>query len=162
MARSDVAPARFISRMIGSTLAACRFAFASMTSTAAFRSVPRPRCNHRSLLLCKRGEQVQDERVHIRAKLGDNEWHPLCHQAGDEMNVAAQTVELGDGNGATTAASLRERGGKLWSAVKRVRALAGFYFDELSENLEVLSHRKARKRLTLRFEAEAGAALRLR
>jgi hypothetical protein len=105
---------------------------------------------------------VQDERVHIRTKLGDYEWHSLCHQAGDEMDVAAQTVELGDGNGATTAASLGERGGKLRSALKRVRALAGLYFDELSDNLELLSHRKARKRLPLRFEAEAGAALRLR
>jgi hypothetical protein len=38
MARSDVAPARCISRMIGTTLAACRFAFASMTSTAALRA----------------------------------------------------------------------------------------------------------------------------
>jgi hypothetical protein len=113
--------------------------------------VPRLRCNHRSLLLCKRGEQMQDEGVHIRAKLGDNEWHPLCHQAGDEMNVAAQTVELGDGNGATTAASLRERGGKLWSAVKRVRALASLYFGELSDNFEPLSHNKPRKRLRLRF-----------
>src|SRR5262249_31673538 len=59
---------------------------------------------------------MQDEGVHVRAKLGDNEWHPLCHQAGDEMDVAAQTIELGDGNGATTAASLGERGGKLWSS----------------------------------------------
>jgi hypothetical protein len=78
------------------------------------------------------------------------------------MNVAAQTVELGDGNGTTTAASLGEGGGKLWSAVKRVSPLAGLYFDEFSDNLEVLSHRKARKRLPLRFEAEPGAALRLR
>jgi hypothetical protein len=94
---------------------------------------------------------MQDEGVHVRAKLGDNEWHPLCHQAGDEMNVAAQAVELGDGNRATTAASLRERGGKLWSAVKRVRALADLYFDELSDNLKPLGHNKARKRLPLRF-----------
>jgi hypothetical protein len=94
---------------------------------------------------------MQDEGVHVRAKLGDNEWHPLCHQAGDEMNVAAQAVELGDGNRATTAASLRERGGKLWSAVTRVCALASLYFDELSDNLEPLSHNKARKRFPLRF-----------
>ena len=94
---------------------------------------------------------MQDEGVHVRTKLGDNEWHPLCHQAGDEMNVAAQTVELGDGNGATTAACLRERGGKLWSVVKSVRALAGLYFDELSDNLKLLSHNKPRKCLPLRF-----------
>ena len=30
----------------------------------------------------------------VQQKLGDNEWHPLCHQAGDEMNVAAQTISL--------------------------------------------------------------------
>ena len=45
------------------------------------------------------------------------------------------------------AASLREGG--------------GLNFDELSSNHEALSHRKARKRLPLRFEAEPGAALRL-
>jgi len=67
------------------------------------------------------------------------------------MNVAAQAVELGDGNRATTAASLRERGGKLWSAVTRVCALASLYFDELSDNLEPLSHNKAHKRFPLRF-----------
>ena len=72
-------------------------------------------------------------KVHLGDKLGDDEWHALCHQTGDEMNVAAQTVELGDGNGAATAASLGEGGSKLWSAVKRVSALAGVYFDELAQ-----------------------------
>src|SRR5262245_32587978 len=38
MARSDLAPARCISLMTGSTLAACRSAFASIALTAALRA----------------------------------------------------------------------------------------------------------------------------
>jgi hypothetical protein len=62
--------------------------------------------------------------------------------------VGKSDVEI---RGATMAASLGERGGKLWSAVKRVHALAGLYFDELSDNLEPLSHNKPRKCLPLRL-----------
>jgi hypothetical protein len=78
------------------------------------------------------------------------------------MNVPAQTVELGDGNRAAATAGFCEGSGKLRAAVERVGSLAGLSFDELAGNLEVLSRRKARKRLPLRFEPEAGAALRFR
>jgi hypothetical protein len=83
MARSDLAPAPCISRIIGSTL-------------AAWRS------------------------VHVRSKLGNNELHALRHEPGDEVNVAAEAVELGHGNRAASAAGLCKGGGKLWAAVKGV------------------------------------------
>jgi hypothetical protein len=39
-----------------------------------------------ALFFCKGGEQVQDERVHIRPKLRDEERQ-------DEMNIAAKTIK---------------------------------------------------------------------
>ena len=39
--------------------------------------------------MCKR------ERVDVAAQRGDNEGNTLRHQAGDERDVAAETVELG-------------------------------------------------------------------
>jgi hypothetical protein len=59
----------------------------------------RPR-NHRALFLGKRRKQMQDERINIRPKLGNYELHTLCHQARDEVYVAAEAVQLGHGNGA--------------------------------------------------------------
>ena len=37
----------------------------------------------------KRREQMQDERIDVRAKLGDHEGYAVGHQAADEMNVPA-------------------------------------------------------------------------
>jgi len=42
---------------------------------------------------------VQGERVDILAQRGDDERHTLAHQAGDEADVAAEAVELGDAHG---------------------------------------------------------------
>ena len=51
-----------------------------------------PRCNHGPLFLGKRSEQMQNERVNIRAKLGDKERDAMDHKAGNEMHVAAEPV----------------------------------------------------------------------
>jgi hypothetical protein len=42
--------------------------------------ISRPRGDHRALLLSEGGEQVKNEWVHIRAQLGNDELHALCHQ----------------------------------------------------------------------------------
>jgi hypothetical protein len=44
------------------------------------------------LFLGKRSEQMQNERVNIRAKLGDKERDAMDHKAGNEMHVAAEPV----------------------------------------------------------------------
>src|SRR5262245_55556761 len=84
------------------------------------QGVPRPHGNHRALLLGKRRKQVQDERINVRPKLGNYELHALCHQARDEMYVAAKAVKLGHGNGAAAAAGLCEGTSKPRAAVERV------------------------------------------
>ena len=45
----------------------------------------------------KRGKQVQDKRVNVRTKLGDQEGHLVGHEPRDEVNVAAEAIQLGDG-----------------------------------------------------------------
>ena len=54
-----------------------------------------------ALLFGQRGVDVQDERIDVPAQRADDERHPLRHQAGDERDVAAEPVELGDGDFST-------------------------------------------------------------
>ena len=63
---------------------------------------------------------MQHEGIHVGAEFGDHERHPLRHQPGDEMDVAAQSVELGDQHGAAVAPRGRQRGGELRPAVERI------------------------------------------
>ena len=42
------------------------------------------------------GMNVQHERIDVRPQFGDNERDALHHQAADEVDVAAQPVQLGD------------------------------------------------------------------
>jgi len=92
---SVVAPAFLISRMIGSTSAAWLSAAAPMVSKATSRLGElrspdlhtarycqcrlRAGADHRPLLFRKRHEQVTDERVTVRPKLGDQERRRMDH-----------------------------------------------------------------------------------
>ena len=106
--RSVVAPARRTSLITGITLAACRSAaglqsqygvlacgseFGSAelhaTSFGCRKSCFGPCGDQGSLLFRQSGEQVQDERVYVRAKLGDQERHPVGHQARDQSDGAS-------------------------------------------------------------------------
>jgi hypothetical protein len=121
--------------------------------------VSRPRGDHRALFLGKRCEQVQDKRINVHPKLGNDELHALSHEAGDEVYVAAEAVELRHGNGTTAAAGLCEGSGKLWSAAKGVGTLAALDLYKLADSLKALGRRKALKGLALRLDPEPGAAL---
>jgi hypothetical protein len=81
------------------------------------KSVPRARGDHGTLFLSEGGKQVQNEGVNVWPKLGDNELHPLRHQAGNEVNIAAQAVELRYGDGTTATAGFGKCGGKLRASV---------------------------------------------
>ena len=127
----------------------------------ACQSVPRARGDHRAFLLCERSEEMQDERVHVGAKFGDDELHALCHQAGDEVNVAAEAIQLGNCYWATAAPSFAEGFCKLRPAVQSVRSLAGLDLDELADDLEAFPCGEASKRLSLCLQAKPGAPLSL-
>jgi hypothetical protein len=49
-----------------------------------------------ALFLGQGGVDVQHEWIRVRARLRHDEGHIVRHQAGDEMDVRAQPIELGD------------------------------------------------------------------
>jgi hypothetical protein len=81
------------------------------------------------------------------------------HEAGDEVNVAAQAVEFRRADSAATAARFCERSGELWATVEGVSAFACFDFHELADDLEPLRGRETRKSLALCLQAEARTPL---
>jgi hypothetical protein len=40
---------------------------------------------------------VQNEGIDVSAQFGDHEGHPMGHEPADEMHIAAEAVQLGDG-----------------------------------------------------------------
>lgn len=46
------------------------------------------------LLLRQGGIDVQHERVAVCSKFGNDEWHPLSHEAADEGHVVGQAAEF--------------------------------------------------------------------
>jgi hypothetical protein len=79
------------------------------------------------------------------------------HQARDEVNVAAEAVQLGHCNRASLAPSIAESSGKLWTA--GVSTLARLDLHEDFDQLKAFSSREARQGFALGFNAKTGAAL---
>jgi hypothetical protein len=73
---------------------------------------------------------VERERVRIGSQLSDDERDPLSHRTPDEVDVAAEPIELRDDDWAFQPADHLESRGKLRPALKRVSALASLHFDE--------------------------------
>jgi hypothetical protein len=70
------------------------------------------------------------------------------------VNVAAETVQLGDGHMALELPCSRQGRLELWSALQRVRALAGFNIHKLAGNFETLSPSELGQCVALRFNAQ--------
>jgi len=103
---------------------------------------------------------MQHERVGVGAKLCHEERDTLRHQAGNEMHVARETIELCDSHGAfAVTACLRERGGELGAAVKSIAALSALDLDIFGDDFKSFALGKTGERLALRFNAEAGSPL---
>lgn len=99
---------------------------------------------------------MEHERVDLGAEFGDDEIDLAGHQARNERDVSAQAIELGDDD--RTAESLRsiERRCKLWPAIERLRALAGFDLGHFGRDLQPLGFGEPGDRRALCFEAVAG------
>ena len=85
-----------------------------------------------ALLLGQRGVEVQHEGIGIGSQLGNDEWHTLGHQAGNEGHVAREAIELGNQHRTLRLARCGQRCGKLWPSIERIGALAGFDLGELA------------------------------
>ena len=96
-----------------------------------------------------------------RPKLGDEEWDALRHQARNEVDVARESVELGDHDRRSLATpfGLGERRLELRAAFERVRSLASLDLDVLGNDFEPLGLGEAGDRGALRIEAQAAPAL---
>ena len=55
---------------------------------------------------------MQDEGVHVCAQFSHQKRDPMRHKAGDEVNVAAQPIELGDRDWAFPTACFFKGGGQ--------------------------------------------------
>jgi hypothetical protein len=75
------------------------------------------------------------------------------------MDVAAQSVELGNRNRALASSRVSQGRGKLRSAVQGIRALARFDLRVLAHDFEAFRSGKASKGLALRFQTQARTAL---
>jgi len=102
---------------------------------------------------------VAREGVDVAAKRADNERHPLRHQAGDKHDIAAEPVELGDGD--LTLGLLRrfQCGLQFGPTIQCIAAFAGLDLCELGDDLEAFSGGKRLDSRALAFQAEAGTAL---
>jgi len=79
----------------------------------------------------------------------------MGHEAADEMNIAAEAVQLGDGDVAPLFSCGGQCGLKLGPAVQRIRAYPGLYLDELTGQLKSLSAGKVAKGCPLGLDAQA-------
>ena len=130
------------------------------TSLGGGQGGNRALADHLALALGEGGVQVQHERLDVRAELGDDERDPMGHQAGNEMDVSAEAIELGNRDGAfPVPAGLGERGGELRAALDRVGALAGLDLDEIADDLVTLGGGETGDRGALGIDPETGAAL---
>jgi hypothetical protein len=98
---------------------------------------------------------VQHERINVGAKLSDQKRDPVGHEATDEMNVSAETVQLRHGHLAPELLSRSQRGSKLWSAVKCISALASFDLNELTRYLKAFSLGEMGQGRALGFNSQA-------
>jgi hypothetical protein len=97
---------------------------------------------------------VQDKRIYIGPEIGDQERHPVHHEAADEVHVAAEAIKLGDSEMTFVLLRVRQCGSELGTPVEGIVALAGVYLDKLINDVEVLGFGKVDQRRPLRIETE--------
>ena len=112
-----------------------------------------------SLFLCQRSIVVQQERVSIRTKLGDDEWHALGHEASNEGHVAGKPIELGHQDRTLLCPPRGQRCGQPRPPFESVGALPGLRLDELGGNGEAFRLREPDNGRPLGLDAETRAAL---
>src|SRR4029077_17543189 len=93
------------------------------------------------------GIDVQHERIDVASQGCNDERHALCHQAGDEMHVTAQSIEFCDHDRRLEFLGVTQRLGELWTLVERIGTLAGLHLDKFTSDLESLVDGELRSRL---------------
>ena len=108
------------------------------------------------LFLRQRRIQVQYERIILPAKFGDHEFNAFCHQAADEMDVAAEAIELCHDDRRFDFLCCLQGRGELRPAVERISPLSGLDLLERLNQVEALSlGEPGERRLLRRIRVEA-------
>jgi hypothetical protein len=107
--------------------------------------------NGSALYLGEGGIDVQHEGIRISAKLRNDEWRFVRHQAADEVDVTTQSVELGNDDGRLVLPSGLQGRGEFRPPIERVGALAGLDFLEGLKQRIALSVGEAGKCCLLRL-----------
>jgi hypothetical protein len=102
---------------------------------------------------------VQHERVGIHAQLGHDERHPVGHQPGDEMHVAAQTVELRHDDRFLRLPGVGEGRRELGPPIQGVASLSRLYLAVVAGDLVAVLGAEGMDGSLLGFKAQAGLAL---
>jgi hypothetical protein len=121
--------------------------------------VPRALRDQPALFLGQGGIEVQHERVSISAQLCHDEGRSVRHQARDEMDIAAQAIELRNQDRRFRLLGGLEHCGELRPAIERISALARLDLLERLHQPETLGLGEAGQRGLLRFHAQAGLGL---
>jgi hypothetical protein len=101
----------------------------------------------------------RDHPVARPSPLSDDERAPLSHQTADEVDVAAEPVELRGDDRAFQLAGHLEGRGKLRPALKRVSALTGLDLGESIYDVAALGSGKPGNGIALGLEAKPSGAL---
>ena len=81
--------------------------------------------DHPPFLLGQGSVNMQRKRINAATERADDERHALRHQPGNEGDVAAQPIQLGDSDFATSLLRRPQRCLQLRAPIERVRAFAG-------------------------------------
>jgi hypothetical protein len=90
-----------------------------------------PLRNQVSLLLGQGSVEMEHERVRVGTQLGHDERHPLRHQAADERDITAQTIQLRHDHRAFRPSRRGQSGGEMRAPVQGIGALPDLYLDDL-------------------------------
>lgn len=137
----------------------CRVAEDDATGLGGGESLFGPLGNHRSLFFGQGGVKVEHERIGVHPKLRHQERHFMDHEPGDEVNIAAQPIELGDRNGAFMLTSGEERCAELGTLLNRVAAFPGLDLRKDGDWLKAILPRETFELILLRLQPEARIAL---
>ena len=79
----------------------------------------------------------------------------MHHEAGNEVNIPAESVQLGDAYTALQFFCCCQGGPKLWATFESIGALPCFYLDEFPGNHETLGPSECRQCRPLSLHSKA-------
>ena len=123
------------------------------------KRLPRARGNHCTLLLRQCRINVQHEWIDAQPKVGHHERHPLRHKTGNEVNIAAEAVELAHENCRLTLLRKRQSRSKPWTTIQGITALPRFDLHLFGNDGDVVLSGEPLRTISLSIETKPAPPL---